>query len=48
MDKHIILSHNLVTEIKKKLTRRKIVKQLAVHHDQTLKITVGVAVLYTD
>jgi len=33
MHRQIIMSHNLVTEIKKKLTRSEIVKQLAFHCD---------------
>jgi hypothetical protein len=39
MHRRILMSHNLVTEIKQKLTRSKIGKQLAIHCDQTSKIT---------
>jgi len=45
MHRWIIMSHNLVTEIKEKLTRSKIGKQLAFHHDQTSKGAVCTAIL---
>jgi len=41
----IIMSHNLVTEIKKKLTSSKIGKQLAFHRDQRSKITVCISIV---
>jgi hypothetical protein len=40
MHRRILLSQNLVIEIKQKLKRSKIGKQLAFHRDQTSKITV--------
>ena len=40
MHRRIIISHNLVTEIKPKLTGSKIGIQLAFHHNQTSKSTV--------
>jgi hypothetical protein len=39
------MSHNLVTEIKPKLTHSKIGKQLAFHRDQISKITVCATIL---
>jgi len=41
MHRGIIISHNLVTEIKKKVAPSKIDKQIAFHWDMTLKITVS-------
>jgi len=41
MHSRIIMSHNLVTEIKPKLTRSKMGKQLAFHRDLTSKSTDG-------
>jgi len=43
--RRIIMSHNLVTQIKKKLTHSKISKQLAFHHDQMSKITVCTSIV---
>jgi hypothetical protein len=39
------MSHNLITEIKKKLTWITIVKQLAFHCDKTSKIKVSISLL---
>jgi hypothetical protein len=44
MHRQIIMSHNLVTEIKKKLTRSKIGQQLAFRRDQMSKITVSISI----
>jgi len=44
MCRRIIMSHNLVTEIKKKLIHSKIGKQLAFHCNQTSKITVCISI----
>jgi hypothetical protein len=45
MYRRIIVSYNVVTEIKEKLTRSKIGEQLAFHDDQTSKITVCTPIL---
>ena len=45
MHRQIIISHNLVTEIKKKLTRSSFGKHVAFHRDQTSKITVCISIL---
>jgi hypothetical protein len=44
MHRRIIVSHNLVTEIKKELTHSKIGKQIAFHIDMRSKITVCLSV----
>jgi len=45
MHRRIIMSHNLVTEIKKELTHSKIGKQLAFPHDEMSKISVCISIL---
>jgi hypothetical protein len=45
MHRRIIMSQNLVTDIKQKLTRSPIGKQLAFHHDQTSKSTVCTSIV---
>ena len=44
MHTQIIISHNLVTEIKEMLTCRKICKQIVFHQDRMSKITVGITI----
>jgi len=43
--RRIIVSHNVLTEIKNKLTRRKIGKHLALHCAQKSKIAVYMSIL---
>jgi len=45
MQRQIIMSHNFVTEIKNKLTRSEIGKQLAFQRDRTSQITVCISIL---
>jgi len=45
MHRQIIMTHNFVTEIKKKLTGSEIGKQLAFQPDRTSKITVCISIL---
>jgi hypothetical protein len=45
MHSRIIMSHNVVTEIKQKLTHSKIGKHLASHRDQTPKSTVCTSIV---
>jgi hypothetical protein len=45
MHRWIIMTHTLVTEIKKKLTQSDIGKHLAFHRDKTSKITVCLSIL---
>ena len=44
MHRRIMMSHNLVTEIKKKVTHSKIGKQIAFHQDMKSKMIIYISI----